>query len=58
MLAHHTASDRRDYPLSVRRSTSTSAAFIASAIAGGSLPASLTSADSVRCSSTLVEPLR
>ena len=43
---------------SVRRSTSAIAAFIASAIAGGSLPASLTSAVSVRCSNTLVEPWR
>ena len=43
---------------SVRRSTSAIAAFIASAIAGGSLLASLASAVSVRCSSTFVAPWR
>ena len=43
---------------SVFRSIATSAAFIASAIAGGSLPASLTSAVSVLCNRTLVEPRR
>ncbi len=39
---------------SLRRSTSTSAAFRPSAIAAGSVPASLTSALSVFCSSTLI----